>query len=90
MPDYSPFPDAFSNVVDENTWLKMNKGYVADLDSLQATPAPKVQSFPTNDVTPVSFSYFINISRFYFAVINFDLHHWEINEIVKKKMVSCI
>ncbi|KAI9120247.1 hypothetical protein K1719_008895 [Acacia pycnantha] len=37
IPEYSPLPDAFSNVVDENTWLKLNKGYVADLDSLQAT-----------------------------------------------------
>ncbi|XP_028806944.1 kinesin-like protein KIN-7N [Neltuma alba] len=45
MPDYSPLPDAFSNVADENTWLKLNKGYVADLDSLQATPARQVQSF---------------------------------------------
>ncbi|KAI9106950.1 hypothetical protein K1719_022478 [Acacia pycnantha] len=52
MPDYSPLPDAFSNVADENTWLKLNKGYVADLDSLQVTPARKVQSFPTSDVTP--------------------------------------
>ncbi|XP_054794104.1 kinesin-like protein KIN-7N isoform X2 [Prosopis cineraria] len=52
MPDYSPLPDAFSNVADENTWLKLNKGYVADLDSLQATPARKVQSFPTSDITP--------------------------------------
>ncbi|KAK4277386.1 hypothetical protein QN277_015393 [Acacia crassicarpa] len=52
MPDYSPLPDAFSNVADENTWLKLNKGYVADLDSLQVTPARKVQSFPTSDITP--------------------------------------
>ncbi|KAJ7958289.1 Kinesin-like protein [Quillaja saponaria] len=49
---YSPLPDTFSNVADEDTWLKMNKGYVADLDSLQITPARKVQSFPTSDTTP--------------------------------------
>ncbi|KAI4316588.1 hypothetical protein L6164_024557 [Bauhinia variegata] len=51
LPDFSPLPDAFSNVVDEDAWLKMNKGYVADLDSLQSTPAGKVQSFPTSDIT---------------------------------------
>ncbi|KAK9270679.1 hypothetical protein L1049_026261 [Liquidambar formosana] len=52
LPDYSPFPDTFSNVADEDTWMKMNKGYIADLDSLQITPARKVQSFPSGDVTP--------------------------------------
>jgi len=54
LPDYSPLPDTFSNVADEDTWQKMNKGYMADLDSLQMTPARKVQSFPSNDITPVS------------------------------------
>ena len=54
LPDYSPLPDAFSNVADEDLWLKMNNGYVADLDSLQTTPTRKVQSFPTSDTTPVS------------------------------------
>ncbi|WKA09796.1 hypothetical protein VitviT2T_027416 [Vitis vinifera] len=44
--------DAISNVADEDTWLKMNKGYVADLDSLQITPARRVQSFPTSEATP--------------------------------------
>lgn len=53
-PEFSPLPDAFSNVADEDAWLKMNKGYVADLDSLQTTPARKVQSFPFNEITPVS------------------------------------
>ncbi|KAL6317873.1 hypothetical protein AAG906_030627 [Vitis piasezkii] len=52
LPDYSPLPDAISNVADEDTWLKMNKGYVADLDSLQITPARRVQSFPTSEATP--------------------------------------
>ncbi|KAH9659247.1 kinesin-like protein KIN-7N [Citrus sinensis] len=52
LPEYSPLPDTFSNVADEDTWLKMNKGYIADLDSLQMTPATKVQSFPLNDGTP--------------------------------------
>lgn len=54
LPDYSPLPDSFSNVADEDTWLKMNRGYIADLDSLQITPGRKVQSFPSSDVTPVS------------------------------------
>ena len=54
LPDFSPLPDSFSNVADEDTWFKMNKGYIADLDSLQSTPARKVQSFPPQDVTPVS------------------------------------
>lgn len=54
LPDCSPLPDAFSNVADEDMWLKMNQGYVADLDSLQTTPTRKVQSFPESDTTPVS------------------------------------
>lgn len=54
LPDYSPLPDTFSNVADEDTWLKMNKGYIADIDLLQMTPARRVQSFPSSDVTPVS------------------------------------
>ncbi|KAL1163804.1 hypothetical protein V6Z11_A06G027700 [Gossypium hirsutum] len=52
LPDFSPLPDSFSNVADEDTWFKMNKGYIADLDSLQTTPARKVQSFPPQDITP--------------------------------------
>ncbi|KAM5565915.1 kinesin-like protein KIN-7N [Rosa sericea] len=52
LPGFSPLPDAFSNVVDEDTWMKMNKGYIADLDSIQMTPARKVQSFPPSDATP--------------------------------------
>ncbi|XP_041021445.1 kinesin-like protein KIN-7N isoform X2 [Juglans microcarpa x Juglans regia] len=52
LPDYSPLPDTFSNVVDEDTWLRINKGHIVDLDSLQMTPARKVQSFPSSDATP--------------------------------------
>ncbi|KAB2093299.1 hypothetical protein ES319_A02G087400v1 [Gossypium barbadense] len=52
LPDLSPLPDSFSDVADEDTWFKINKGYIADLDSLQTTPARKVQSFPPEDVTP--------------------------------------
>lgn len=56
LPDCSPLPDAISNMADADTWLKMNKGYIADLDSLQITPARRFQSFPLSDATPVSFS----------------------------------
>ncbi|XVE70222.1 hypothetical protein DITRI_Ditri10aG0055500 [Diplodiscus trichospermus] len=52
FPDFSPLPDSFSNVADEDTWFRMNKGYIADLDSLHITPARKVQSFPPQDATP--------------------------------------
>lgn len=54
LPDFSPPPVAFSNVADEDMWLKMNNGYVADLDSLQTTPFRKVQSFPSSETIPVS------------------------------------
>ncbi|XP_060199294.1 kinesin-like protein KIN-7N [Lycium barbarum] len=48
--EYSPMPDAFSNFADEDTWMKMNKGFVADLDSLHMTPAVKVQpSLPDDE-----------------------------------------
>lgn len=53
LSDESPLPENFSNVADEDTWMKMNKGYVADLESIQ-TPARRVQSFPFNDASPVS------------------------------------
>ncbi|XVE55721.1 hypothetical protein DITRI_Ditri03aG0180900 [Diplodiscus trichospermus] len=51
LPDSSPLPDSFSNVADEDTWFKMNKGYIADLDSIETTPARKVQSFPPQEAT---------------------------------------
>ena len=54
LPDFSPLPDTLSHVADEDTWLKMNGGYIADLDSLHITPSRKVQSFPPNEATPVS------------------------------------
>lgn len=69
LPDSSPsLPEAFSNVADEDMWLKMNNGYVADLDSLQITPTRNIQSFPLSDTTPVS-SYLY----FYFLKGNFFL-----------------
>ncbi|CAN4092188.1 unnamed protein product [Withania somnifera] len=47
--EYSPMPDAFSNFADEDTWMKMNKGFVADLDSLHMTPAVNVKSSLPDD-----------------------------------------
>ncbi|XP_059636813.1 kinesin-like protein KIN-7N isoform X2 [Cornus florida] len=51
QPEWSPLPDSFSNVADEEMWLKMNKGYIADLDGLHITPARRVQSFPYGSYT---------------------------------------
>ncbi|CAN4122525.1 unnamed protein product [Withania somnifera] len=47
--EYSPMPDAFSNFADEDMWMKMNKGFVADLDSIHMTPAVKVKSSLPDD-----------------------------------------
>ncbi|KAI4339809.1 hypothetical protein MLD38_024709 [Melastoma candidum] len=43
----SPLPDALSNVADEETWLQMNNGYVANLDALRMTPARNNQDCPS-------------------------------------------
>ncbi|XP_073031375.1 kinesin-like protein KIN-7N [Primulina eburnea] len=47
--EFSPLPDTCSNFADEDTWMKMNKGFIVDLDSLHMTPARKVQSFPSSE-----------------------------------------
>ncbi|KAL2454392.1 P-loop containing nucleoside triphosphate hydrolase superfamily protein [Abeliophyllum distichum] len=47
QPDCSPLPDTCNDFADEDTWMKMNKGYIADLDALNMTPARKAQSFPS-------------------------------------------
>lgn len=49
-PECSPLPDMFGDFVDEDTWTKMNKGFIADLDSIHMTPLRKVQSFPISEV----------------------------------------
>ena len=54
LSDSSPLPEAFDSVVDEDAWMKMNKGFVADLDSLHITPAVKVRSLSSDGVSPVS------------------------------------
>ncbi|KAF7850349.1 hypothetical protein BT93_L5604 [Corymbia citriodora subsp. variegata] len=48
----SPLPDPLNDVADEETWLQMNKGFIADLDSIQMTPATEVRSFPPANETP--------------------------------------
>ncbi|VFQ99048.1 unnamed protein product [Cuscuta campestris] len=35
--EYSPLPDAFGDFADEDTWAKINKGFIADLDD-RSTP----------------------------------------------------
>lgn len=54
-------------MADEDEWLKLNKGYTADLDSLQITPAIKVQSFPLHDITPV------RVPHYVFIFFSFDI-----------------
>ncbi|GAB2250282.1 hypothetical protein Droror1_Dr00013641 [Drosera rotundifolia] len=48
----SPLPEIFSNVLDEDAWMQLNKGYVADLDSVLMTPAAKVRSLSTGGTAP--------------------------------------
>lgn len=64
LPDYSPLPDTISSVADEDTWMKMNRGFIADLDSLQITPA-RPHSFPRGDVTPVSLFLFFTLLYYF-------------------------
>ncbi|KAL7154935.1 hypothetical protein ABFS83_03G037800 [Erythranthe nasuta] len=49
QPSCSPLPDMFGDFADEDAWMKMNKGFIADLDSLHMTPSRKVQSFPISE-----------------------------------------
>ncbi|KAK9166039.1 hypothetical protein Scep_001230 [Stephania cephalantha] len=51
-PEFSPVPDNFSAVADEDMWLRINKGYTADLNSLQMTPARRTHSLPSSDLSP--------------------------------------
>ena len=52
--EFSPLPNTFGDIADEDTWLQMNKGFVADLDSLHITPARKDPSFPSSHGASVS------------------------------------
>ncbi|PIA57039.1 hypothetical protein AQUCO_00600041v1 [Aquilegia coerulea] len=49
LPEFSPVPVNLGCVADEDMWLQMNKGYTADLDSLQMTPARRTYSLPSSD-----------------------------------------
>ncbi|KAJ4965160.1 hypothetical protein NE237_017009 [Protea cynaroides] len=53
LPDYSPVPDNFCDVADEDMWLKLNKGFTADLDSLHITPSRKTLSLPSSAESPM-------------------------------------
>ncbi|XP_013607743.1 PREDICTED: spindle pole body component 110-like [Brassica oleracea var. oleracea] len=46
LSDFSPMVDSLGDVADEDTWTKLNKGFVPDLDQLQFTPAIKRQPTP--------------------------------------------
>ncbi|EPS64214.1 hypothetical protein M569_10567, partial [Genlisea aurea] len=50
QPDRSPLSDTFGDFADEDTWMKMNKGYKADLNSLLfSSPERRVQSLPSQE-----------------------------------------
>ncbi|KAF8079579.1 hypothetical protein N665_1017s0002 [Sinapis alba] len=51
LSDFSPMMDSLGDVADEDTWTKLNKGFVADLDQLQFTPAIKSQPTPLTTAT---------------------------------------
>ncbi|KAL0667916.1 hypothetical protein Bca4012_030620 [Brassica carinata] len=51
LPDFSPMVDALGDLADEDTWAKLNKGFVPDLDKLQFTPAFRSQPIPLNTAT---------------------------------------
>ncbi|KAL1218214.1 Kinesin-like protein KIN-7N [Cardamine amara subsp. amara] len=46
LSDFSPMVYSLGDVANEDTWMKLNKGFVADLDKLQFTPAIKRQPTP--------------------------------------------
>ncbi|KAI3689094.1 hypothetical protein L2E82_47042 [Cichorium intybus] len=48
-PIYSPLPNEFGDVADEDTWFKMNNGFIADLDSIRMTPPKQLSSIPSFD-----------------------------------------
>lgn len=65
LSEFSPMVDSLGDVADEDTWMKLNKGFVADLDKLQFTPAVKCQPTPLSMATTVS-------RYIYFTPINFQ------------------
>ncbi|CAI9115993.1 OLC1v1017027C1 [Oldenlandia corymbosa var. corymbosa] len=69
QPECSPLPDTLNDFADEDTWMKMNKGYIADLDSLQ-TPARKVQSCPSEESSTEEYKQEIQSLRRQLAVVS--------------------
>ncbi|CAH8386057.1 unnamed protein product [Eruca vesicaria subsp. sativa] len=51
LSDFSPMVHSFGDMADEDTWTKLNKGFVADLDKLQFTPAVRSQPTPLTTAT---------------------------------------
>jgi centromeric protein E len=51
LSDFSPMVHSLGDVADEDTWMKLNKGFVADLDQIQFTPAVKCQPTPLSIAT---------------------------------------
>ncbi|KAG7657865.1 P-loop containing nucleoside triphosphate hydrolase [Arabidopsis suecica] len=56
LSDFSPMVHSLGDVADEDTWMKLNKGFVADLDQIQFTPAVKCQPTPLSIATTVKFN----------------------------------
>ncbi|MQM02969.1 hypothetical protein Taro_035742, partial [Colocasia esculenta] len=51
LPDSSPMPESFDNVVDEDMWLHLNKGCHTDLNMLQMSPNMEPQSLPSRNTS---------------------------------------
>ena len=73
QPECSPLPDTLIDFADEDTWMRMNKGYIADLDSVQITPARKVQSFPPGNVTFLILTW---LHSFFGFISCGSIHYW--------------
>lgn len=62
--DFSPMVESLGDLVDEDTWSKLNNVFVPDLDNLQFTPAVRRQPIPVTNATMVS--RYINSNPFIF------------------------
>lgn len=49
--DFSPMVESLGDLVDEDTWSKLNNVFVPDLDNLQFTPAVRRQPIPVTNAT---------------------------------------
>lgn len=71
--------DSLGDVADEDTWMKLNKGFVADLDKIQFTPTVKCQPTPLTTATTVSrYIYFTPVIYQYWIICAWKLteSHW--------------